>query len=620
MKVRGQLLRTWSGPLPEAGQLPVDYLLEVASQHAVCEICGGRLRRQRSSTRYPLGAMLGQPRVRYVEKKCARCGKVHRPESYHQLVPPQGNYAFDLIVEVGLARFRQHRQNGEIQAELLARYGLRLPCSTINELAHTFLDCLAATHQARAPQLRKRLEEDGGYVLHVDGTCEPGTDTVFNAVAGNRGWTLEGAKMSGEDVTQIAGLLRRCAASFGTPLAVVRDLSPQIESAREKALSEVLDLVCQYHFLENVGNQLYEKPHAKLTAALRRLKVQAALRSLRKDVVRYSKATGCLSARQVEEGIQAPQSLADLEPLKARRLVTYFLLRWLEDYGADLQGEYFPFDLPSLAFYRRGLQAYEWLVKLTTAADFPRGELSTLATITRHLARLREDAEVVAAAERLKKAEALFEELRGLLRLTSDPHGPVLHRRVAADAAAIAEEREKSFHAWKDQLSQRLAAERDADKAHDLRTVLGYLEKYQKKLVGHVIPRAGRAEPFVVERTNNISEHRFGTTKQGLRRKIGTKKLTRMIQAMRPEELLIANLDDLEYLEILCGGNLENLPAVFAQNWKAAQAIRTERRKKTTNHPIPIRKKTLRDQEILPRLKRAIEIVIAITRDKRYAA
>ena len=236
LKVRAQLLCRWSGPLPAGGRLPKDYLLEVASEHTVCEVCSGHLRRQRSSTRYPRGVTLGKPRVRYVEKKCARCGKVYRPEIYHQLVPPEGNYAFDLIVEVGLARFRQHRQNGEIQAELRTRYGLRLPSSTINELAHTFLDCLAATHQAQAPQLRKRLEEDGGYVLHVDGTCEPGTDTVFNAVAGNRGWTLAGAKMSGEDVKQIAGLLRRCVESFGAPLALVRDLSPQIEAAGKEAL------------------------------------------------------------------------------------------------------------------------------------------------------------------------------------------------------------------------------------------------------------------------------------------------------------------------------------------------------------------------------------------------
>ena len=227
---------------------------------------------------------------------------------------------------------------------------------------------------------------------------------------------------------------------------------------------------------------------------------------------------------------------------------------------------------------------------------------------------------MVAAAERLEKAEALFEELRGLLRLTSDPHGPVLHRRVAADAPAIAEEREKSFQVWMKHLGQRLNAECDADKVVDLQTVLGYLEKYHKKLVGHVIPRAGQAEPFVVERTNNISEHRFGTTKQGLRRKVGTKKLARLIQAMRPEELLITNLDDPEYLEILCGGNLDNLASLFAQDWKAGQAIRIERRKQTSNHPIPIRKKILREEEILPHLKRAVEMVIAIIRGVRCAA
>ena len=194
LKVRAQLLSNWSGPLPPAGRLPRHYWLEVASERTFCDACDGKLRRQRSWTRYPVGGMLGEPRVRDVQKQCILCGKVHYSESYHQLVPRQGNYAFDLIVQVGLARFREHRQNGEIQQQIQAHWGLSLPSSTINELAHTFLDYLAALHQARSPQLRKRLEEDGGYVLHVDGTCEPGTDTVFNAVAGHRGWSLAGAR------------------------------------------------------------------------------------------------------------------------------------------------------------------------------------------------------------------------------------------------------------------------------------------------------------------------------------------------------------------------------------------------------------------------------------------
>jgi hypothetical protein len=57
-----------------------------------------------------------------------------------QLVPPHGNHAFDLIVEVGLACFLRHQQNQEIQKELDGRWGLRLDCSTISELAAKELD------------------------------------------------------------------------------------------------------------------------------------------------------------------------------------------------------------------------------------------------------------------------------------------------------------------------------------------------------------------------------------------------------------------------------------------------------------------------------------------------
>jgi len=60
--------------------------------------------------------------------------------------------------------------------------------------------------------------------------------------------------------------------------------------------------------------------------------------------------------------------------------------------------------------------------------------------------------------------------------------------------------------------------------------------------IGHVIHLEGREQPFVVSRTNNLAEHRFGTTKRGVRRKIGVNKLTGYVQAMRAEELWQAYL------------------------------------------------------------------------------
>ena len=197
-----------------------------------------------------------------------------------------------------------------------------------------------------------------------------------------------------------------------------------------------------------------------------------------------------------------------------------------------------------------------------------------------------------------------------MLRLSSDGRHPLLHQCSVADGPILAQQREEHLLKWIDQLHHRQASEGDADRVADIATVLDYLQKYYQKLVGHVIVLNGRSEPFVVQRTNNLSEHRFGRTKQGLRRKLGTKSLVRYVQAMRPEELLVDNLNDPDYLRIVCGGSLENLANSFAENWQAGQRIRSERRAKTTNHSIPTRKKCLRNDGFLSSLKGAVTFLI----------
>ncbi len=142
------------------------------------------------------------------------------------------------MVEVGLAQFRDHRQDAEIQTQLRERWGLPLPASSIGLLADSFLDGVAAVHQAHAPLLRGQLARDGGYALHVDGTCEADTDVLFTALAEPLGWVLEAAKMTSENQQEIAQLLQRCVARFGPPLAVVRDLSANIGEAIKEALPD----------------------------------------------------------------------------------------------------------------------------------------------------------------------------------------------------------------------------------------------------------------------------------------------------------------------------------------------------------------------------------------------
>lgn len=610
MKLRWELRRDLPGPLPVACRLPDGYLLEVGSDHKTCQHCDGVLQRVRSVTRYPVGLMLGRPQVRLVDQECSRCGQVDSHQIYHQQVPAGGKYAYDLMVEVGLRRFRDQRQDVEIQNDLHTRWGLWLPMSSIGALAHSFLDGLTAVHQAKTPALRQRLAEDGGYVMHVDGTCEAGTNVVFAALAGPRRWVLEVGKMATENATEISKVMRRCVARFGEPLAVVRDLSPNIKKAKQEVIPDLLDLICHYHFLENVGNKLCAKPHGKLTSVLRRLKTRASLRSLRKDLVRWSRKGERLSATQIEDLLRHPDQIADLDRVALRRFVPYVLLRWLDDFGADLRGEYFPFDLPSLAFYRRARQLDDLVGQLVGLPDFPKRELSTLKTMGRHLRLLRENKEVVAVAQRLEKAAALFDELRKVLRLSSRPQKGLLRGRSAVDTPQAAQAMQERLEQWHDHLRERKDRERDEDKRADQEIVLGYLDKYKNDLVGHVIHIEGREQPFVVSRTNNPAEHRFGSTKRGARRKIGTKKLTRYVQAMRAEELLVANLSDPDYVDLVCDGSLTNLPAMIAKYWDSAKSIRTERGQSKTDHPMPTSKKQLRDPKLLEHVKQTVVKIV----------
>lgn len=537
--------------------------------------------------------------VRSVQKQCPVCHQMYCSEDYPELVPAFANYSFDLIVEIGLARFLRYRQNEEIRHELKQNWGLQLPCSTISELAQSFLDYLAAVHQAHIPELRERLQQDGGYALHVDGTCEAGTEILFNAVAGNRGWTLAGCKMATEDATQIAGLLRLCVEWFGLPLTLVRDLSVQIETAHQQVMPSVSDLICQYHFLENVGMKLCEKHHAKLTNWLRRLKIRPTLSVMRRNLVRSSKRKASLTSAEIDNLISHPEQANHLDAVQTRRWLAYALLRWVEDYGADLQGEYFPFDLPSLALYDRYQALHAQLGRILPTMDSHDQAFRTLESIQRHLTAVLQDAEVVETAQRLKKAAGLFNELREALRLTANRCQPLLHQRSVADGPVLARHREEYLRKWISQLKQRRASEQDPDLSTNFGVVLDYLEKYSGKLTGHIITLQDQRQPFVVQRTNNLSEHRFGRTKQGLRRKLGVRNLSRYLQAMRPEEFLVDNLRCPDYLQIVCGGSLDNLASEFARNQQAAQLIRSQRKEETSNHPIPVKRKNLRDKNFL---------------------
>ena len=89
---------------------------------------------------------------------------------------------------------------------------------------------------------------------------------------------------------------------------------------------------------------------------------------------------------------------------------------------------------------------------------------------------------------------------------------------------------------------------------------------------------------------------------------------------MRAEAMLVANLQDEQYLKLVCDGSLDNLPDYFAKHWDSAKVIRTERQKHQTEHPMPTSKKQLRTPTILDNIKKTVTKMVERIVQKKLAA
>ena len=575
------------------------------------------MRIQRTVLRYPRGILLGEPLVKHQIKKCPRCKREYPFEQLHQLIPPHGNYAYDIIIYVGLERFRHHRQNLEIQEQILHRFKLWLPESTINALTHQFLDYFSAVHYAKANDIDQLIKSNGGYVAHFDGTCEAGTGVLFSVIDEISQIVLLTTRMPSENIKEVKDFFTKCKNLYDHPLAIMRDLSTNYQPAIKDVFDQVVDLICQYHFLENVGKALLKKTHQQLTNIIRNLKVKTQFKSIRKKLVQTTIDKPSISSKQLEQFIKNPHIniniILNLDKTILQKHLTYIILRWLDDYSSELKGEYFPFDQPALVYYRRCVQIYDLLTQLLdNSKQLKKSQKQTLLTIARNLEPFKNDKTLLEVANRLEKQVNIFTQLRNILRFNRADKKPILRQHPPASSTI---EEVKDTEECLKKFRQDLRVKTNSKKtAKDIKCaskkVIDYLDKYMDELVGHLLTIPGKNKVILLNRTNNLSEQHFSKTKKGWRRKLGVKKMTRHLQAARHEELLLANLDQADYIKIVYDGSLDNMPPLFATYCNEARQIRKLRDNSQERRSLPIDKKLLRKSDVLPKVMEALGTVL----------
>ncbi len=124
-----------------------------------CSVCGAILHAQKSKRRRVTTLEAGTFLAKEVRKVC-RVDPSHPvivSERLARLVPHGQGYGYDLIVQVGLARYLRNLQREEIRAELLRENGIVVSEGSITNLCDRFLKLLERLHHRRAPALRTAM-------------------------------------------------------------------------------------------------------------------------------------------------------------------------------------------------------------------------------------------------------------------------------------------------------------------------------------------------------------------------------------------------------------------------------------------------------------------------------
>lgn len=542
----------------------------------VCQVCGRRLRVYKTQTRGIITLAYGSIQVQETVLCCpdgclwldrGRPVQYYRSEFLGKLVAPRCTYGFDVLAKVGVLRFLQCRQRQEIHTELLRSYGLSIPEGTIQELVLRFVEAIRALHDAKVPQLRKSLEAQGGYVLHVDGTCEEGSHVHFACLAAPDPMVLWSEKISSENALEIRRVLGEVDKRFGRPAASVEDLSVAIRNAILEQWPGLPIFYCHWHFLADVGRDLLTSHYNQLKALLRNSKIRLQLRQLL-GAVNKELGEKRKEARRICQHLEDPELFEGQDRSLKAAAVAGAIAEWILSAPVDGKGRGFPFDLQHLSFYQRSSRALDILDKRVLhklTGHLPRGE-RLLFRLRGILHTLLTSTDLSEVARETEEANALFERLRDTLRLASGKDsGHGMNEHSCYRNPEEVREVELSLEALREELrgEQRLDPPRPRSKY--LKIVIKHLDKYWDGLFGHHLPLKDQERQYLmVQRTNNMSERFFRKVKRFERRTSGKKKLIREVNALPSQALLVFNLKSSDYVRTVCG-SLERLPEALGE-------------------------------------------------------
>ena len=509
------------------------------------------------------------------------------------IVPADSNFAYNVLVEVGKLRFNETRQVAEIQLILLEKHAIKISTSEVEVLINNFLFYLTAIHQQNNDLIRQYIEKQGGYILHLDATCEGDSPKLVSSIDPVSGFVLYSAKLKSENKDDLIGFLEEIKKRLGVPLAVVSDMAKAIKSAVKSVFGNIAHYICHFHFLQAIGLTLFDNECSALRKALSKAGILGNLKALRGKM--GNKFTD-IATSEIETFLEKPEQFG--KTLIASELSVYYLLVWILDYNSNADGYKFPFDHRHLNFYNRLKTSYSLIKEVIPFYSIKNKNRNILWKLYHEIKEIVENSVLEKKMQQYEIKLSVFLQLRDALGTVPRNVNNGLCQMKETGTHAELKAIKTAAANFKTDLREKIKNADDKSLGNSFKKIIDKLKENGKRLFSDpmTVHVNGEKKIIFILRTNNILEQQFRRFNYWCRRIHGNHSVRRNLENIPEQFPMVENLKNPNYVQLIFGDESKiaeqfakvdkNIISEMRNNLKTKQKIYSSNKiKKTIRNP-----------------------------------
>ncbi len=183
---------------------------------------------------------------------CPDCNTACSDEEFGKIVTPYSNIGYDVIEFIGRFIFQEYHTRKETTS-VLGNRNIHISTSKVAYLTQKFAIYLLTLHQESGLKLEIQIQQNVGYILHIDGTSEGASPHLISAIDEISNFVLANVKDPSESNELIVPFLKEIKEQYGIPFTISSDMGRAFLSVISEVFPDEPHYICHFHFLRNIA-------------------------------------------------------------------------------------------------------------------------------------------------------------------------------------------------------------------------------------------------------------------------------------------------------------------------------------------------------------------------------